>query len=397
MAFHPDYAANGTFFVDYTDNDGNDVVARYHVSSNPDVADPASGVVILRVSDPFPNHNGGMLAFGPNDGYLYVSMGDGGSAFDPGNRAQNRGELLGKILRLDVDTASPYAIPPDNPFAFDPNARGEVWAYGLRNPWRPAFDRVTGDFYIADVGQNEIEEIDFQPGSSAGGENYGWRCMEGTQCTGETGCTCNAPGLELPIFEYSHDTGGCAVIGGYPYRGGSIPLLAGTYFFSDNCTSKITSFRYDGTNLTELADRTAELDPPGSQTIDAVTSFGEDAFGEMYVIDGGGEVFKLVTAMKLATSALRAGQSLTLQVSGATANQTVSFVYSTTGTGATFVPSLGVTLALRNPTLAGRARADAAGNATLVKPIPAGAAGTNLWLQAVESGNTTNVANGIVE
>lgn len=298
LAFHPDYANNGYFYVNYTRTDGNTVIARYTVSSNPDIADVNSAQTVLVISQPFSNHNGGYIAFGPLDGYLYINSGDGGSANDPQGHGQNINSLLGKILRLDINgddfPADPnrnYAIPPTNPFVGVAGA-DEIWAYGLRNPWRADFDDLTGDFYIGDVGQNNWEEIDFQPGNSPGGENYGWRCMEGNHCTGLSGCTCNDPALTDPIYEYSHDMG-CSVTGGVVYRGSAIPGLSGTYFFSDFCTADIYSFRYDGSNITEFTDRTTQLDPSDSN-IDAVSSFGEDAAGEIYICDLNGEVFKIV-------------------------------------------------------------------------------------------------------
>jgi glucose/arabinose dehydrogenase len=301
LAFHPDYASNGYFYVNYTNSTGTTVVARYQVSAaDPDVANPA-GTVVLTVAQPFSNHNGGWIGFGP-DGYLYIALGDGGSANDPGNRAQNLNELLGKMLRIDVDNddfpADPnrnYAIPADNPFVGQPNTRGEIWHYGLRNPWRDSFDRLTGDLWIGDVGQGVWEEIDFQPASSAGGLNFGWRCMEGNHCTGLTGCTCNSPALTDPVQEYNHDFG-CSVTGGYVYRGIQICDLQGTYFYADYCSAIIWSFRYDGSNVTEFTVRTAELDPPGSQSISSITSFGEDAAGELYIVSQDGEIYKVVPA-----------------------------------------------------------------------------------------------------
>src|SRR5262245_36732420 len=204
MAFHPSYAANGFFYVNYTRKpDGATVVARYSVSANPDVADRGSVLPLLVIAQPFDNHNGGMLAFGPNDGFLYIGMGDGGSGGDPFNNAQNPDVLLGKMLRIDVDHASPplaYAIPPSNPFAGAAAGADEIWSVGLRNPWRFTFDRANGDMYIGDVGQNSVEEIDFEPAGSPGALNYGWRCMEGTSCTGledPPKCSCNAPNLVL--------------------------------------------------------------------------------------------------------------------------------------------------------------------------------------------------------
>jgi glucose/arabinose dehydrogenase len=294
LAFHPVYSSNGYFFVDYTDTLGNTAVARYKVSGDPNQAEPESGFVILNVAQPFANHNAGMLAFGPGDGYLYIGLGDGGSAGDPGNRAQDDGELLGKILRIDVDGGSPYAIPPDNPFVGAGDPLDEIWAKGLRNPWRFSFDRITYDLYIADVGQSLYEEIDFQDSSSSGGENYGWRLMEGDHCYNPP-IDCDPGGLTYPIHVYTHggSPGRCSVTGGYVYRGGAIPGLQGTYFFADYCSGQIWSFRYDGNNLTEFADRTSELDPGSGMSIDQISSFGEDAAGELYIVDLDGEVYKI--------------------------------------------------------------------------------------------------------
>lgn len=295
MCFHPDYASNGYFFVHYNNLSGNSVIARYSVSSNPDSADANSRMTILQITQPAgqTNHKGGMIAFGP-DGYLYIGMGDGGSANDPGNRAQSDTTLLGKMLRIDVDGGSPYAIPADNPFVGLP-PRDEIWAKGLRNPWRWSFDRMTGDLYIADVGQGAWEEVDFQPVSSGGGENYGWRCMEGMHCTGLSGCTCNSPSLTDPVHEYSHGIG-CSITGGFVYRGCAIPEFEGLYFFADYCSGTIWSGRYDSVNdtLTEVTDRTAEFSPTGF-TIGDISSFGEDAYGELYICDlADGELFKIV-------------------------------------------------------------------------------------------------------
>jgi Glucose / Sorbosone dehydrogenase len=263
------------------------------------VADPASEFVIITIAQPYANHNGGMLAFGPNDGYLYIGMGDGGGSNDQDGRAQDPGQLLGKMLRIDVDGGSPYAIPPSNPFAGPGLPLDEIWAIGTRNPWRWSFDRLTGDLFIGDVGQGQREELDFQPASSPGGENYGWRCMEGFRCTGWSGCTCNDSSLTLPIFDYTHSDG-CSVIGGYVYRGCAVPDLQGTYFFADYCSARIWSFRYDGSAMTEFQERTTELDPSGSPSIGSITSFGEDGLGELYIVDQGGELFKIVPVVPVA-------------------------------------------------------------------------------------------------
>jgi hypothetical protein len=303
LAFHPDYENNGYFFVNYTNNSGTTIISRFTVTSDPDVADPGSEFVVLTISQPYSNHNGGWIAFGPDDSYLYIGMGDGGAGGDPGNRAQDITDmLLGKLLRIDADgddfPADPnrnYAIPPDNPFV-GITGDDEIWAYGLRNPWRCAFDRLTGDLYIADVGQNAWEEIDFQPTSSARAENYGWRLMEGNHCYNPPS-DCDPGGLSYPIHEYSHGGGRCSVTGGYVYRGGDILDLQGAYFFADYCSDQIWSFRYDGNNISDLTERTSELDPGDGLSIDNISSFGEDGSGEVYIVDLGGEVFKIVPVL----------------------------------------------------------------------------------------------------
>jgi glucose/arabinose dehydrogenase len=284
LAFHPGYAENGLFFVDYTDPDGHTVVARYRVSAaDPNLADPASAREVLRVEQPFTNHNGGQLEFGP-DGYLYVSLGDGGSGGDPQNNGQNLGTLLGAILRLDVDGAEPYAVPADNPFVEREGARPEIWAYGLRNPWRFSFDRETGDLWIADVGQHVWEEINLQPADSPGGENYGWHVMEGAHCF-QPSEGCDREGLTLPVLEYDHDQG-CSVTGGFRYRGSALPGLAGTYLFADYCSGVIWGAREGEVD----SWTSAELLSSGLR----VSAFGEDEAGELYLADhGGGAVYRL--------------------------------------------------------------------------------------------------------
>jgi len=287
LTFHPDYQTNGRFFVYYTSYDGSagdTKLARYQVSSDPNVADP-TGVVIMSISQPYTNHNGGWIDFGP-DGYLYISSGDGGAGNNPINSAQDPNNLLGSILRIDVNTGL-YSVPSDNPIPGNP-----VWAYGLRNSWRCSFDRLNGDLYIADVGQEGREEIDVQSGSSSGGENYGWRCMEGTTCTGLSGCVCNDSELVLPIHEYDHLTG-CSVTGGYVYRGSKIPTLQGHYVFGDYCSGYIWTFQYIGGTVHNFIDRTAEL----TSDIDFgfISSFGEDAEGEIYFSDlQNGKIFQII-------------------------------------------------------------------------------------------------------
>ena len=278
LAFHPQYRHNGRFFVDYTRaGDGATVIAEYRVSAtNANAADPSSERVLLTIAQPFANHNGGALRFGP-DGYLYVGMGDGGSGNDPGGRAQNRSELLGKILRLDVDRGSPYGIPATNPFADGVSGRPEIWAYGLRNPWRFAFDRATGDFYIGDVGQDAYEEIDRVPAGTGAGANFGWRVMEGFHCTSLTGPVgCNSPSLTLPIVEYSHALG-CSVTGGAVYRGAAVPALAARYVYADYCSGRLWSAGRTAGGAWGVRD---VMTYGGS-----ISTFGEDEQGELYFAD----------------------------------------------------------------------------------------------------------------
>lgn len=291
LAFHPRYRDNGFFYVNYTDLNGNTVIARYRVSSTePNRADPSSAQIVLQIAQPFANHNGGQLLFGP-DGYLYIGMGDGGSGGDPGNRAQNLNELLGKMLRIDVDGGTPYAIPPSNPFRNQAGARGEIWAYGLRNPWRFTFDRENGDLWIADVGQNLWEEVDLQRATSVGGENYGWRRMEGTHCFNPS-TNCNVGGaLVLPVLEYSHNDDNCSVTGGYRYHGTKYPRLRGMYLYADYCTGKIWGATENGSQwFTRVL-----LD-----TNSAIATFGEDVAGELYLADvGNGRLYAIVDAEPL--------------------------------------------------------------------------------------------------
>jgi glucose/arabinose dehydrogenase len=285
LAFHPRYATNGFFFVFYTNNSGDNVVARYQVSGgNPDLADPASGVILMTISHPTnSNHNGGQLQFGP-DGFLYIGTGDGGSANDPPCNAQNTGSRLGKLLRIDVDVSTPpyWTSPPSNPFA-GPGSAGldEIWAIGLRNPWRFSFDRVTGDLWIGDVGQDQREEIDFQPVTSPGGENYGWKIVEGTRCTGNTSnCSlpapCGSAAYKGPVLEYDH-TVGCSVTGGYVYRGASMPSLYGTYVYGDYCSGNLWG--------------NGQLFTP---KLPNLSTFGEDAVGDLYAATLAGGLYRIV-------------------------------------------------------------------------------------------------------
>jgi len=285
IALHPEFAENGRFFIYYTDGNGNTQIEEWAISADdPNVADPGSAATLLSVEQPAPNHNGGLLLFGPG-GYLYIGLGDGGNQGDPNGNGQNLGVLLGKILRIDIDQTEgdlPYAIPDDNPFLGRDDARSEIWAYGLRNPWRFSFDRETGDLYIGDVGQSETEEANFQA-AGEGGLNYGWNTMEGTNCYLEDDC--DQSGLTLPFFEYYHSAGdGCSITGGYVYRGEAVPTLSGAYLAGDYCTGYIWA-----------------VNPATGAATDAmesglsISSFAEDADGELYVVDLNGGIYKIVT------------------------------------------------------------------------------------------------------
>jgi glucose/arabinose dehydrogenase len=284
MAFHPQYATNGFFYVNFTDTEGDTRVVRYTVSgTNRNVANAASGKLIIRIDQPFANHNGGMIAFGP-DGMLYIGMGDGGSGGDPQNHAQTRSDLLGDMLRLNVDVGDPYTPAAGNPYLSTPSVQPEIWAYGLRNPWRFSFDRSGGDLYIADVGQGSREEINVVPHTRAG-VNYGWKLMEGSQCFV---ASCSQTGLTLPVLDYDHSGGACSVTGGYVYRGAAIPGIVGHYFYSDYCAGWLRSFRHVDGQATQQTDWQLDL---GN-----VLSFGEDAAGELYILTANGQVLRLVEA-----------------------------------------------------------------------------------------------------
>lgn len=292
VAFAPGYAENGRFYVYYTDLDGNVRISRFQVSANADIADPQSEAQVLVIDHPeFENHNGGQLAFGPQDGYLYIGTGDGGGAGDaagrikPANNAQNLESLLGKILRIDVEavTGPGYAIPADNPLVGQPG-RDEIWAAGLRNPWRFAFDRDSGELYIGDVGQGAWEEINVAAAGS-GGQNYGWNIMEGEACYNAQ--TCNQTGLTLPVAVYNHDAGNCSVTGGYVYRGSVFANLVGMYFYADYCTGRLWSLR--------MANGSAQEQQLRLDTSANIASFGEDEAGELYVVDlSGGSIARIV-------------------------------------------------------------------------------------------------------
>jgi glucose/arabinose dehydrogenase len=305
MAFHPNYPATPFFFVNYTcqatgsqpecTNTGDTIIARFQVSGNPNLADPASRRTLLVIPQPFANHNAGDLKFGP-DGYLWIPMGDGGSGNDPDCNAQRDDSLLGKLLRIDVDqnvnTPPYYGIPPTNPYIGPGDPRDEVFARGLRNPFRFSFDRQTGDLFIGDVGQNALEEVDFMPAGTGAAANYGWKIMEGTSCTGHSeNCPgyvppCGSPLFTPPILEYDHDLGDCAIIGGFRYRGSGIPSLSGRYVYSDNCTGTV---------------RVGTESPPGTWTSSVllesgvpISAFGEDESGELYATALDGTVYRFM-------------------------------------------------------------------------------------------------------
>ena len=291
IAFDPNYATNGRVFAYFTDHNGDIRIVRYTVSTgNPDSLDEATADTILKVAHPGQtNHNGGQLQFGP-DGMLWTGTGDGGGGGDPDGNGQDKHALLGKLLRLDVSGASGYTIPADNPFATDTTGAPEVWSWGLRNPWRFSFDRQTGDLYIGDVGQDHFEEVDVATTGGAinrgRGANYGWNIMEAKHCYPSDPCT--PTGLVLPQIEYIHALNACAVTGGYVYRGDAIPAILGHYFYADYCNGAMHSFKWP--SLT-TGDWTPTLSPGGG-----ISSFGQDAKGELYVLQLGGQVWRMVPA-----------------------------------------------------------------------------------------------------
>ena len=273
IAFHPQYKTNGYFFVNYIGKGDSTHISRFKVNpNNPNLADPQTELKIMTIAQPFSNHNGGDLCFGP-DGYLYIGLGDGGSGGDPGNRSQNPKQFLGKMLRIDVDNGNPYSIPSTNPFYGSTAVLPEIWALGLRNPWRFSFDRLTGDLWIADVGQNAVEEVNFQPANSKGGENYGWRCYEGNQPYNSSGCGPNTL-FTFPAYAYPQDQE-CSVTGGYVYRGSTSSPFYGKYFFTDYCSDRIWTLQKAGNNWIR--------EDFGTFSGNNFTTFGEDASGQLYV------------------------------------------------------------------------------------------------------------------
>mgnify|MGYP001337534425 CR=1 FL=1 len=303
LAFHPKFSINGYFYVNYIDQEGYTIISRFQ--SNEMIVNMRSEKILLKILQPYSNHNGGHLDFGP-DGYLYISVGDGGSSGDPENRAQNLDNYFGKILRIDVDQGDPYSIPTNNPFVGKKNVKEEIWSYGLRNVWRFSFDKLNGDKYLGDVGQNNFEEIDFESSSSKGGLNFGWKVMEGFHCFEFS--ECDKKNLTLPIYEYPNNANyiktlagfkqknrdGCSVTGGYVYRGNSIPELYGKYIFGDYCTGKVWSFNHDGLKINNFVNHTNTIMNSIDKKSFYLSSFGSSQDGELFLIDYSGILYQLI-------------------------------------------------------------------------------------------------------
>jgi glucose/arabinose dehydrogenase len=303
LTFHPNFIENQYFYINYIDQDDFSVISRFRVQD--ELGNPNSEKILIKFKQPYMNHNGGHIEFGPDE-YLYISVGDGGSAGDPENRAQDLSNLFGKILRIDVNTDKKYLIPENNPFYNHTNKKKEIWHYGLRNVWRFSFDKKTGDMYLGDVGQNNWEEINFQPSNSKGGLNFGWNILEGTHCYPEDNQDCNSDNMILPLFEYPNDANylktligwnqpdmqGCSVTGGYVYRGQNKPKLYGRYFFGDYCTGKVWSILNNGSNL-DLKDHTHELLVSMNKKEFYLSSFGEDEKGELYIVNYSGQIYSI--------------------------------------------------------------------------------------------------------
>ena len=308
LAFHPDYKTNGYFYLNYVNKNDSSIVSRFSVTDNPNIADEGTEKIILGIPQPFGNHNGGHLAFGPKDGMLYIGFGDGGKWGDPYNNSQDLKTLLGAILRINVDKGDPYTIPPDNPFFNDTGKRSEIFCYGLRNPWRFSFDRETSDLFIGDVGQNLWEEINWLTWDESLGANFGWRTMEGNHCY-DPEEFCDTTGLIMPVFEYPNNASymkiligmdereatGCSVTGGYVYRGNNNPDLWGTYIFGDYCTGRIWSFKLKNGKPTKFKNLRPELKKHSRDVPLFISSFGEDSSGELYVVDYLGAVYKFIS------------------------------------------------------------------------------------------------------
>ena len=309
FAFHPDHENNKKFYINYIDNDGHTIVSEF-IAQSKYKADHNSERVLLKLEQPYGNHNGGHIEFG-KDGYLYIAIGDGGAAGDPLDSGQDLTSLFGKVIRIDIN-GSPYSIPKSNPFYGIKNAREEIWAWGLRNAWRFSFDKKTGDIYYGDVGQNKWEEVNFEPASSSGGNNYGWRQMEASYCF-EPKENCKRDGMVLPIIEYPNDAyhpafalgrknqlnvEGCSVTGGYVYRGKKLKGFEGVYFFGDYCSGNIWSFKVIDGKANEFKNRTEEINIADGEFTNYISSFGQDADGEIYIVDYNGAVYKIIAKKK---------------------------------------------------------------------------------------------------
>ncbi len=305
IALHPEYTENGYVFVNYVNRDGFTIISKFN--STDTIAYPETEQLIFKIKQPYSNHNGGHLAFGP-DGYLYIGLGDGGSAGDPENNAQNLNSFFGKMIRIDIDSPSEksYSIPIDNPFVEKVNSKPEIWAYGLRNPWRYSFDKFTGDMYIGDVGQNNWEEVDFQHSESPGGINYGWNIMEGNHCFLEDDC--DHSDLVQPIYEYPNNANylktligmnqnkqdGCSITGGYVYRGNNISAMYGKYVFGDYCTGKVWSFRYSDNKITEFENHTSDIMNSMDKNSFYLSTFGQRENGEFLLVDYSGIIYEII-------------------------------------------------------------------------------------------------------
>jgi len=402
FAFHPDFGNNGYFYVTYSDLAGDTVIARYERSANPNLADPNSEVILFQITQPAQIHNGGGMAFGP-DGYLYIALGDGGVQGDPLGNAQNPNVILGKILRIDVDNPSGglnYGIPPTNPFVGVPGVREEIWAKGMRNPFRMSIDQATGDLWLGDVNERGFEEIDFQSGISAGGENYGWNIVEGTECyNAPPGCA--TTGITMPFFEYAHSYIGltvrCAVIGGLVYRGREMATLQGRYFFGDQCSNEVISLGQNGGGLAGV--KIFMKLPAIGGTACSNVSWGEDHAGEIYAVcHQTGSVYRMIPAgLRLQLPDLQAGFAAQVKVTGCTPNGQVYVAFSGSGLGKVHIAALGVNLDLASPKLAAAALANGNGVMSVNATAPGAFLGRTIWVQAVESGAKSNVIAEVID
>jgi len=397
MAFHPDYLQNGWVFLLYSNLNGDTELTRYQVNpNNPDELLPNSKQLLLTAAQPFPSHNGGNLAFGP-DGYLYVGLGDGGNqgVGDPGNRAQNPSTWLGKMLRLDVNQL-PYRIPTDNLGVLVPAMLDEIWAVGFRNPWRYSFDRLTQDLWITDVGQALYEEIDLVPAgpTNPADLNFGWRLKEGFHCFNpSSNCDPNQV-LRDPTWEYDHSAGRCAIIGGFVYRGRAMAELQGDYLYGDYCTGEVLSLHWDSANQLWV-ERSHGLE---TGYFGAITGFGEDNDGEIYAATSSG-IFRIVPkGFRLSVEGFTAGQQATMEIQDAMPNATVIFAFSRSGLGSRSFPPFGLEFDLHGAIPFASSMTDANGIATLAGVVPAALLGHTIWLQAAQAGGTnTNVLVDAVE